>query len=367
MILKQIELTNFRNYHHLSLSLHPHMNIIYGKNGQGKSNLLESIYVLGKSKSHRNFMNKHLIQENALFSKIKGILTENDISTKLELDLTDNSKKMILDGQQLKKVSTYISHLDVVIFYPEDLEIIKGSPMLRRKFINTELSNLQEIYYTVLSDYDKLLKMRNEYLKEDVFDVHYFDILTKYFIEKAILIYKMRMKFIDRINEYAFSIYENLMHIKDFHISYQISDFQEKDAVEKDFLYQFYEKNRDKERIYRKTLFGPHRDDFIFYLGEKDMVAYSSQGQQRAAILTFKLSEIELYKKYKKRRPIILLDDVFSELDYQKKNNLMKYIGEDLQVIITTTELDHITAKQKKNSKLIEIENGKVKKQEEVK
>ncbi len=208
--------------------------------------------------------------------------------------------------------------------------------------------------------------MRNEYLKEDYFDIYYFDILTKYFIEKAVLIYKMRLKFIDRINEYAPSIYENLMHIKNFHIFYKIMDFEEKDAINEEYILKFYEKNREKERACRKTLFGPHHDDLVFCIGNKDMVAYSSQGQQRAAILTFKLSEIELYKKYKKRLPIVLLDDVFSELDHQKKNNLMKYIEENLQVIITTTELDHLTENQKKNAKFIQIENGKVKKQEEV-
>lgn len=366
MILKQIEMTNFRNYDHLSLSLHPHINIIYGENGQGKSNLLESIYVLGQTKSHRSSIDNHLIKEGVDFSKITGILEEEALPTKLEIVLTDTSKKMKVDENEISKVSEYISHLDVIIFYPEDLEIIKGAPMLRRKFINTELSNLQEIYYNVLTDYNKLLKMRNEYLKGDIFDIHYFDILTQYFIQKAVLLYKMRLKFIDRINEYAENIYENLMHIKGFHIVYKVADFSKEDAIVEENLYHFYEENKEKERLYKKTLFGPHHDDLIFYIENKDMLAYSSQGQQRAAILTFKLAEIELYKKYKKRLPIILLDDVFSELDHQKKNNLMKYIGQNLQVIITTTELDHLTDKQKKNAKFIQIENGKVKKQEEV-
>lgn len=366
MILKQIEVTNFRNYDHLSLSLHPHMNVIYGENGQGKSNLLESIYVLGQSKSHRSSIDNTLIKENASFSKIKGILEEDTMPTKLEITMTDTSKKLMVDESEIRKVSEYISHLDVVIFYPEDLEIVKGSPMLRRKFINTELSNLQEIYYNVLTDYNKLLKMRNEYLKGDVFDIHYFDILTRYFVQKAVLIYKMRLKFIDRINEYADSIYESLMHLKGFRIAYKINDFSMEDSMEENAIYAFYEQNIERERMLKKTLFGPHHDDISFYLENRDMLSYSSQGQQRAAILTFKLSEIELYKKYKKRLPIVLLDDVFSELDHQKKNNLMKYIGKNLQVIITTTELDHLTEKQKKNAKFIQIQNGKVKKQEEV-
>lgn len=366
MILKRIEMTNFRNYNHISLSLHPHMNIIYGENGQGKSNLLESIYVLGQSKSHRSSIDNHLIKEKSDFSRITGILEEESVSTKLEIILTDNSKKMKIDESEVKKVSQYISNLDVIIFYPEDLEIVKGTPMLRRKFINTELSHLQEIYYAVLSDYNKLLKMRNEYLREDHFDIHYFDILTKYFIEKAVLIYKMRLKFIDRINEYVPSIYENLMHIKNFHVYYKISDFTDEGTINEDVISAFYEQNKEKERIHKKTLFGPHHDDLIFYIGDKDMLAYSSQGQQRAAILTFKLAEIELYKKYKKKLPIVLLDDVFSELDHQKKNNLMKYIEKNLQVIITTTELDYLTKNQKKNAKFIQIENGKIKKQEEV-
>lgn len=367
MILKDLKIVNFRNYDVLSLSLHPKVNIIYGENGQGKSNLLESIYVLGFTKSHRSVMENALIKETKEFSKITGTLQTNTISKKMEIILTKDSKKLKMDEHLVKKVSEYISNLDVIIFYPEDLDIVKGSPLVRRKFINTELSGLQSIYYTVLTDYNKLLKMRNEYLKQSCFDENYFSILTKYFMEKALLLYKMRNKFIDRINEYVEDIYYHIMHLRHFKVIYKIEDVNFEGEYDINILQKHYENIKEKERLQRKTLFGPHRDDLLFYLNEQDMNSFASQGQQRSAVLAFKLAEIELYKKFKEETPILLLDDVFSELDHSKRENLINYIGNHIQTIITTTDLDLIKEEILKKAKLIQIKNGNIISQEEVK
>ncbi|MDD3340696.1 MAG: DNA replication/repair protein RecF [Bacilli bacterium] len=366
MILKELNIVNFRNYDSLSLKLHDNINIIYGDNGQGKSNLLESIYVLGLTKSHRLFIDEHLIKEGSVFSKIKGIVETNGIKKNLEIVLKDKQKEFKVDTDPIKKVGDYITNLSVIIFYPEDLEIIKGSPSIRRKFINTEMSQLQQGYYAVLNDYNRLLKMRNEYLKNPKFDSVYFEILTNHFIDKAYIIYKMRQKFISRINEYAESIYENIMQIKNFKIEYEISEPLSFEKDGKTNIYNYYKKVQEKEILYQKTLFGPHRDDIIFYIGTQDMKSYASQGQQRVAVLAFKLALLELFKKYKEENPILLLDDVFSELDHGKKINLLSYIGDNIQTIITTTELDYLNDDIKKNAKMIKIKQGKKVKQEEV-
>ena len=235
-----------------------------------------------------------------------------------------------------------------------------------------ELSQLYSNYYIVLNEYTKLLKIRNNYLKKynknEEINNNYFDILTNYLVDKAILIYKMRYKFINKINEYCNNIYFNIMNIDNFYIKYQpnIENLDIFDSEFKNNLLNIINKNFNNDVKFSCTLIGPHKDDFEFYLGDKNLKLYGSQGQQRAAVLTLKLSEIELFKKYKEETPILLLDDIFSELDDKKKNNLLKYIVKDIQTIITTTDLNNLDKKLIKKSKIFKIEKGTIKKIKEV-
>ena len=329
MFLKELKIINFRNYHKLTLHLKNGINILYGENGQGKTNLLESIYFLGITKSHRFSSDQELIYygENAL--KVSGKIKNNNLSKKLEITLLDGQKKHKCDSNNIRKVNEYMTHLNVIIFYPEDLEIIKGSPKIRRKYVDTELSQLNRSYCSVINDFQKILKMRNEYLKNPNFDDNYFEILDQYFIQKCEIIYKMRDRFIKKINEYAPSIYKDIMKIDNFHISYKKNDFEE-EVITKEMLLNCSKKMRYKEKLYGTTLFGPQRDDIEFFIGENSMKYFASQGQQRAAVLSLKLSEIEIFKKNTGETPILLLDDVFSELDKKKKNNLLKYIEDGI-------------------------------------
>ena len=182
MILKKIELSNFRNYNHLSTRFYKGINIIYGDNAQGKTNLLESIYTLGLTKSHRSFIDNNLIKNGEDKSIIRGIVNNGSLDTKLELTIENNKKKLFIDDSPIRKVSDYLSSMNIIIFYPDDLELLKGSPQIRRKYFNLELSQLYSNYYVVLNDYNKLLKIRNEYLKKLNFnkyvDMNYFNILT---------------------------------------------------------------------------------------------------------------------------------------------------------------------------------------------
>ena len=373
MILKQINLVNFRNYENLKLKFYKGINILYGSNAQGKTNLLESIYYLGLTKSHRPIIDNNLIMNGKNSSNIEGIINNGKLDKKLKINFDSNNKKLFIDNNQIKKVSDYISNLNIIIFCPDDLELIKLSPQVRRKYLNMELSQLYSNYYIVLNEYTKLLKIRNNYLKKynkkEIVDDNYFDILTNYLVDKAILIYKMRYKFINKINDYCTIIYKNIMNIDNFKIIYKpnIDNLNIFDENFKNNLLNIINKNKEIDIKFSCTLIGPHKDDFEFYLGEKNLKLYGSQGQQRAAVLVLKLSEIELFKKYKEETPILLLDDIFSELDDSKKNNLLKYIVKDIQTIITTTDLNNLDKKLIKKSKIFKIEQGKVEKIKEVK
>ncbi len=373
MILKKIELRNFRNYEKLTARFYKGINIIYGDNAQGKTNLLESIYVLGLTKSHRPINDKDLIEKGKEVAKIEGIVNGGLLDKKLEITIDNHNKYFKIDDTSMKKVSDYISNINIILFYPDDLSLLKGEPKIRRKFLNMELSQLYNSYYIVMMDYNKLLKIRNDYLKKmslgHSIDQNYFDIVTSYLIDKAIIIYQMRYKYIEKVNKYCGQIYQDIMGLSDFHIEYlpnmEIGDIKDSNLKEK--LQKQYDEKFEYDKKLSLTTLGPHKDDIAFYLGEKNLKIYGSQGQQRIAALSLKLSEIPIFKMYKDTTPILLLDDVFSELSDDKKNNLMKYISKDIQTIITTTELNNLDPKLIKKSKLFKIENGKLMKVKEVK
>ena len=371
MYIQTLKLQNFRNYDSLELEFNKGINIIYGKNAQGKTNLLESIYVLGITKSHRSSIDNYLIQNDKEFLKISGIIKKNRFPQKMEFYLS-NQKKLKIDDKSILKVSDYISRMNIIIFYPEDLEIIKGSPSVRRRFLNLELSQLFSNYYMVLNDYNKLLKMRNDYLKKinnkENYDKNYLNILNTYFVDKAVILFKMRKKFISLLNNKAEEIFKSITGLSGYRIVYNSNIDLEDDNknIIKEIMLERLEKMFKSELKFKATLVGPHRDDFEFYLNDLNLKLYGSQGQQRVAILSMKLAEIAIFKEYTGTTPILLLDDIFSELDSKKKNNLLKYIKNNIQTIITTTDLAIINKKIINKAKLIEIEDGKIKKMKEV-
>lgn len=361
MYLEKIEINQFRNYESLFLELSKGLNIIYGENAQGKTNLLESIYVLGLTKSHRSFIDNNLIKNNASFARIKGILNVNDYKTVLELIIQKTGKKMKIDYNDIKKISDYITNMNIIIFYPEDLKIIKDSPGERRKFLNTELSQLYSNYYNILGEYNKLLKMRNDYLKNtDTFDKSYFDVITSYFIDKAVLLYRMREQFIIELNKTCGKIFKRITQLDDFHLLYKTNIELGSINEMKKRLHEKITQLFPVEKKLGSTMVGPHKDDLEFYLGDLNIKNYGSQGQQRVSVLALKLSEIEIFKQYKGYYPILLLDDVFSELDEHKKNNLLFYIKEEIQTIITTTDLNLIEPSIIEKAKLFHISQGKL-------
>ena len=367
MILKEISLKNFRNYDTLKLNLNPNINIIIGDNAQGKTNLLESIHFLMLSKSFRSNNESNLIMYDKQSFKIKGTCFIKNTKVMSEIILNIKEKLMKIDKKEIKNLNEYVLSMgNIILFYPQDLEIIQGYPVERRNFMNIELCQLSKNYYKVLSDYNKLLKIRNDYLKKMgrniKVDMNYFNIVTNYLIDKSILISKMRKKFINELNQYISDIFEYITKEKNFHLEY-ITNFpnEPNEIIKKKYL-----SNLQKEIDCGSTIIGPHRDDIEFYIENKNVKEFGSQGQKRMSILSLKLSEIELFKKYKGETPILLLDDVFSELDDKKKKSLIKFLTDNIQVIITTTDLKHISKKLYEQADIYLINDGNIKKIEEV-
>lgn len=371
MHLKEISITNFRNYSQLHLNFPIGRTIIYGNNAQGKTNLLESIYVLGLTKSHRSYVDQTLMKEGEEVARIEGKFCIMDMDTTLELAFNSKRKILKVDSNQIKKVGEYVSKINIIIFYPEDLDLIKGTPSTRRRYLNLELSQLNNQYLKNLNDFTKLLQMRNDYLKNTdkrFFDENYFNVLNQYYIEKSINIYRIRKKYIDKINSIVGTIFESIADTSGFKIKYQpnfeIEDYN-KDNLEK-CMKEALQKESENEFRLRTTLIGPHRDDIVFYLNDKNIKEYGSQGQQRMAILALKLSEIDIFKQSTGSYPILLLDDVFSELDENKRNNLLSSLPKEIQTIITTTDLANLRPDILSSSKLVEIKDGQIVTMEEV-
>ena len=367
MKLKSLKLTNFRNYKDLNLEFSEGINIFIGDNGSGKTNILEAIYVLSLTKSCRYGMDIDLIknQENCL--DIIGVITNDDYLKKYEVYIDKFSKKVFINNNQIKKISSYIGEFCVTSFLPNDIEIIKGSPSIRRNVLNIQIGVLYNNYLKYVNEYNSLLKMRNEYLKRlnlnSYADPKYLDVINAKMIDISEKIYYFRFFYLKEINQILPNIYKKLSGNKDIKIEYQnslgITEFNENTCRE--IMQKKYKKNLSKEMMQGITLTGLHRDDLVFLVNGMDAKIYASQGQQRLIIIAYKIAELLVFKKIKKEYPVLLLDDVFSEIDIKRRNNIVKYLKSDIQVIITTTDLEDIQEDLVKNAKVFKIKNGEIK------
>ena len=259
----------------------------------------------------------------------------------------------------------YISYLNIIIFTPDDLEIVKGSPNVRRNLLNIQLSQISKQYIKYYNEYNKLLKTRNEYLKvlfnNNIADENYLDILTDKLIEKAIFIYQKRKEYIDFINKNIDKYYNSISNDSGLIIKYvpniEIIDY-DYESIRKKLKHNF-KKNYLKELNYGMTIYGPHRDDFIFEYKDHDLKYFGSQGQQKLAVLSFKLAEIPIFKEICQTSPVLLLDDIFSELDIKKRNKLLEIVNsDDIQSIITTTDLKSINKKYLEDATIYKVKKG---------
>lgn len=365
MEIRKLKLINYRNYENLELSFNKKNTIFIGNNAQGKTNILESIYVLGLTKSFLNVNDKNLIKFDNLFLRIQGNIIDNNIEKKLEITINEKGKRVKIDNQEIDKLSNYISKLNVIIFSPDNIRLLKESPSYRRKYLNIEISQLYCNYINCLNDFNKILKQRNEYLKiintNGSYDYDYLNVLDEKYVDLSIKIYLYRKKYIDKLNENLEKIFFKISGFNDLMIKYVSAiDYVDNKELMKNKFSEKLKSNLKKDIFYKMTMLGPHRDDFVLEIDNKNILLYGSQGQIRCAVLALKFSEIPIFKNILGVSPILLLDDIFSELDINKKNSLIEFIPNDIQTIITTTDLNMIDKKILKNSDIYVVKEGKI-------
>lgn len=357
MFIESLALQNFRNYDSAEINFSNGINILYGDNAQGKTNVLEAIYMLATTKSHRGSRDKEIIRFESDESHIRAEINKNDLKHRVDMHLRrSKSKGVAVDMIPIKKSAELFGLVNIIFFSPEDLTIIKDSPAERRRFMDMELCQLSRIYYSNLSSYNKVLNQRNNLLKQIYFDKRQLDMLDIWdnqLADYGIKVVKERNNFIEMLNEIIFDIHSKLTSGKE-----ELRLIYDKNVGEDEFAEELLAK-RDMDLKYQSTQVGPHRDDIIFMINDIDVKKYGSQGQQRTVALSLKLAEIKLVKKLINDNPILLLDDVMSELDSTRRDALLSSIS-DIQTIITCTGYDDFIKERLSIDKIYKVTQGKL-------
>jgi len=367
MKLKSLNLKNFRNYSVASLILSPNVNIFIGDNGSGKTNILEAIYVLSLTKSSRYGTEVDLIKNGESGLNIMGEVEKEDYIKKYEVKIDKFAKRVFINNTQIKKISSYISEFCITSFLPNDIEIIKGSPSIRRNLLNIQIGMLYNNYLKFVNEYNSLLRIRNDYLKRlsinSFSDGKYLDIINDKMIDLSVKIYYFRFFYLSEINKILPDVFKKISGVENVKVGYQNSlniEYFDENKI-REIMQKKYKNNLNKEIMQGVTITGLHRDDLVFFLNDLDAKIYASQGQQRLLVIAYKISELLLFKKIKNDYPVLLLDDVFSEIDSKKRNKIVKFFKDDIQVIITTTDIEDINEKIVEKAKVFFIKNGEIK------
>lgn len=359
MKIDSLSLMNFRNYETLNISF-GNLNIIYGLNGSGKTNIVEAIYMLALTKSFRINNDKIMIKKGKIKAKIKGNVLKKNDENEFGVEISNDGKIVAINGEKQDKVSDYVSKINVILFNPSDTRLIDDAPSERRKMLNIEISQIYKEYLVVLTNYQRILKQRNFYIRgmyiNGSYTSEYLDILTKKLVEYGKVICKYRQDFIDNINKYIKSNYEKIFGSGTLKIRY-VSTFKNKSE---DDLIKRFKDNYQKELSVGKTLEGIHHDDIVFILDNNNLKEWGSEGQRKNAIISFKLAEINVINEIKGYYPILILDDLFSELDKEKITNLLGMLDRNVQTFITTTDLKNISKKVIKDAKKIKVCDGAI-------
>lgn len=346
----------------MELSLDEEIILFVGQNAQGKTNILESIYVLAMAKSHRTNKDRELIAWNQDFARLGAYVQKKNGPLSLEIQLTNKGKKAKVNGLEQRKLSNYIGALNVVMFAPEDLDIVKGNPSIRRRFIDMEIGQVSPLYLHLLSQYQKLIHQRNQALKESFIDL--IDVYNMQMAELSAKILHKRMQFIDKLQVWANEIHSQITSGKEnltlrYHSTFSYDkEMNEQDAI--DQIYKYLQSIREKEVMRGMSLAGPHRDDLTFSINDKSVQQYGSQGQQRTTALSLKLAEIELIYQEVGEYPLLLLDDVLSELDANRQSHLLTGIKNRVQTFVTSTGVEELNHDTLKHASLFRVEQGKV-------
>ena len=374
MRIKSLKLLYFRNYLSMNIDVHPSLNVLVGNNANGKTNIIESIFCLALGRSYRTKSDSECIMFGETATAMSCVVNKNDKNLDIMLGISNKGKSAKIAGVKKNKLTDFVGELNVVLFSPEDLQLVKGSPSLRREFINREFYQFSRIYHKYYLMYQHLLKQRNSYLKDmrknpkDEMSLAYLETLTSQLAKVAIYITKERVSFVQDISELT---YKNMMNISNgqesLKIRYKssvleslnIADITDEGFTEENLTKVMLKKFFD-DIMRGSTKIGPHQDDLEFYINDLDAKMYASQGQQRSIVLSLKLAEINYLKSKTGTYPVLLLDDVLSELDKNRQLKLLDAINENVQTFITTPSISDIKEDLLKKAKVFKIENGNI-------
>lgn len=359
MFIKKLQLLNYRNYEALDINLGPHVNVFMGDNAQGKTNILEGIYYCAFAKSHRTSKDKELINWKADSAFLSVGVGKERLDKRIDISILKDGKKAIrINKIKIKKIGELFGNFNVVMFSPEDLKIIKDSPSIRRKFIDMELCQLKPKYYYNLVQYNKVLNERNTVLKNRNINSDVLDIYDMQLAEFGYNIIIERISYINKLNEYSKKIHNDITSGKEVIEFKYNSTIKELNNIKENFYY-LLEKNRRRDIEKGITSVGPHRDDFVVLINDIDTKCYGSQGQQRTAVLTIKFASLKIIKEVTGEYPVLLLDDVLSELDFSRKRYILSTIGE-IQTIITCTGIEDLYEYLDDKSKVFKVKDGAI-------
>lgn len=374
MKIKSLKLLYFRNYLSTNIEVHPSLNVLVGNNANGKTNIIESIFCLALGKSYRTKSDSECIMLGETATAMSCIVNKNDKDLDIMLGINNKGKSAKIAGIKKTKLTDFVGELNVVLFSPEDLQIVKGSPALRREFINREFYQFSRIYHKYNLMYQHLLKQRNSYLKDmrknpkDEMALTYLETLTSQLAKVALYITKERVSFVQDISKLT---YKNMLNISNgqetLKIRYKssvlealnIKDTEDEAFTEENLTNIIMRKSFD-DIMRGSTKIGPQHDDLEFYINDLDAKMYASQGQQRSIVLSLKLAEINYLKEKTGTYPVLLLDDVLSELDKNRQLKLLDAINENVQTFITTPSISDIKEDLLKKAKVFKIENGNI-------
>ena len=374
MKIKSLKLLYFRNYLSTNIEVHPSLNVLVGNNANGKTNIIESIFCLALGKSYRTKSDSECIMFGETATAMSCIVNKNDRELDIMLGINNKGKSAKIAGIKKTKLTDFVGELNVVLFSPEDLQIVKGSPALRREFMNREFYQFSRIYHKYYLMYQHILKQRNSYLKdmrknpEDEMSLAYLETLTSQLAKVALYITKERVSFVQDISKLT---YKNMLNISNgqetLKIKYKssvldalnISEINDESFTEENLTKVMMKKSFD-DIMRGSTKIGPQHDDLEFYINDLDAKMYASQGQQRSIVLSLKLAEINYLKEKTGTYPVLLLDDVLSELDKNRQLKLLDAINENVQTFITTPSISDIKEDLLRKAKVFKIENGNI-------
>ena len=374
MKIKSLKLLYFRNYLSTNIEVHPSLNVLVGNNANGKTNIIESIFCLALGKSYRTKSDSECIMFGETATAMSCIVNKNNRELDIMLGINNKGKSAKIAGIKKTKLTDFVGELNVVLFSPEDLQIVKGSPGLRREFMNREFYQFSRIYHKYYLMYQHLLKQRNSYLKDmrknpkDEMSLAYLETLTSQLAKVALYITKERVSFVQDISKLT---YKNMLNISNgqetLKIKYKssvldalnIAEINDESFTEENLTKVMMKKSFD-DIMRGSTKIGPQHDDLEFYINDLDAKMYASQGQQRSIVLSLKLAEINYLKEKTGTYPVLLLDDVLSELDKNRQLKLLDAINENVQTFITTPSISDIKEDLLKKAKVFKIENGNI-------